>query len=667
MILQKFFRYDFSKVNVCADPRQEDFSAGFVLQFQLRKRPVCEETLLEFPGIFTIRYRVATQQNAPELFVRENLGACSDASGICPMFELELHFPKPRKPEWRRIAIALPLSLLDDKPENCQIQVVYNSVFFRVFLDGSLANEELPYGESRHQMNGAIRINADYIANLRVGAHPDEVTRIESERSVDLPLNGYTPELFNEWVGDVSTFYHGGGFHLTYLLDRRHHGNRWGGGAHYIRHLTSTDLVNWTDHGVMMELSANWQSVGTGTMVYHKGRYLFFFGWHTDRMILAENTLTPAMMRYYGKHAETCTMEADIPGKRYPSGTALAESVDGIHFTESGKYVHFIDNPYVCNGDKDDLIMYAYNGTWRSAEPTGPWRRIDPGFPHEGFSMPMRNSGECPNYFEWGDYRYLVMGVTGFWQARKKEVFQDSYDMQRDIYDGLAVPYVASYRDNRRILAGWNNSLWGGALFLRELIQYPDGHLGMKHLPETLPEIRTQTLIAKLRQRKVSLPNDGDILRCEMILRHSSGGRIAIRFENRENSGAACELQVDLDRDRAQWGDAPETGFCHMILSHREAIAEYPQKEWTAWNIQSPDGTPAHGVNFAIENVELRGAEYFMRVLLYRNHKNCGTWIDVELGRCRTLVTYRKNLRVDAMTFDADRTFSVENLLIGQC
>ena len=44
-----------------------------------------------------------------------------------------------------------------------------------------------------------------------------------------------------------------------------------------MRHLTTKDFLQWIDHGPVTEVAAQWQTVGTGTMFFHKGKYYYWF------------------------------------------------------------------------------------------------------------------------------------------------------------------------------------------------------------------------------------------------------------------------------------------------------------------------------------------------------------------------------------------------------
>lgn len=73
-----------------------------------------------------------------------------------------------------------------------------------------------------------------------------EALRCFSEHNT---INGkpicYTPFGHNTFIDDVMNFYHDGVYHLMYMPDRHHHGNRWGCGAHHFEHMITRDFVNW--------------------------------------------------------------------------------------------------------------------------------------------------------------------------------------------------------------------------------------------------------------------------------------------------------------------------------------------------------------------------------------------------------------------------------------
>ena len=114
-----------------------------------------------------------------------------------------------------------------------------------------------------------------------------------------------------------------------------------------------------------------------------------------------------------------------------------------------------------------------------------------PGYP----SIP-----ECPDYFVWNSWHYLLFG----------QGLQTHYRMSRRLVgpwlrppnDALdthfcAVMKTAPFGDGRRIGVGWAGPrrddrddgpmLWGGVTVFRELVQHADGTLGTRFVPELVP------------------------------------------------------------------------------------------------------------------------------------------------------------------------------------
>ena len=52
---------------------------------------------------------------------------------------------------------------------------------------------------------------------------------------------------------------------MFYLYDRRHHQSKFGCGAHYFEHLSTTDFKTWTEHEAATPLEEQWECIGTGT------------------------------------------------------------------------------------------------------------------------------------------------------------------------------------------------------------------------------------------------------------------------------------------------------------------------------------------------------------------------------------------------------------------
>lgn len=293
------------------------------------------------------------------------------------------------------------------------------------------------------------------------------------------------------FVGDCMPFFHGGTFHLFYLLDQGHHKGRGGLGGHQWAHASTTDLVHWKHHPVAIGLDEEWEgSICTGSTFYHEGTYYAFYA---------------TRKRDRTQHL------------------SLATSSDGIHFVkaepnpfasppEGYSPLHYRD-PFVFRDDSagefqmlvtaaiEDYELHDRGGCLVRLASTDlkHWESIEP-FIVPGGGPGYRSIPECPDYFHWNGWYYLVFGLN--WSTH--------YRMSRDprgpwirprvgSFDGsmAAVMKTAPFGGKRRMGVCWLASraddkddgerLWAGNAVFREIIQHEDGTLDTRFPPEMVP------------------------------------------------------------------------------------------------------------------------------------------------------------------------------------
>lgn len=664
MIIQKLYRYHFDRMRFTDPEECAGLAEGFVLSLRLKALPAGEGpvVLFEFPGTVSLSTRNVKEEEPGHWDSAENFLSCRAPDGSCRVVEIAIRVTQPDHPGWKEMKIGIPLSRSEK-----EIFFVYTGVYLRIIAGGEVLNENLPVG-TLNPCSGPFAPPApEYVESLKIACDMEHLYRTEFEKRLDRSIRFYTPHGFNTWAGDVVTFFHDGVYHLLYFLDRHHHRNRWGCGAHCFYHMTSSNLIDWTDHGPLFELTEQWQSVGTGTMFFHRGKYYFVFGWHTSRVVPPERTASPLMRAYFEQHRKMGIFDARKLNGRTPSGASYAVSSDGIHFELSGKLIHLAENPSIYTNPDDTLTLCcatafgSIGGTWHAKDIDSEWTLVNPDFPTDDPSAPMRNSGECPSFFTWNGWRYLIMGVTGFWSGREGEEYTDSAQRGYDIYDGLAVPMAAPWKNNRIILGGWLNGIgWGSCILLRELIQYPDGRLGMKWIGELSPENGAPE--AELPQigfernavSRLEVPPEKAHY-FEMTVHPGRGtGRFALRFKNSGKKGPDLEFQLNFAKEKAQWGLCPENGFCHEILSIREALLSCDQTGARAWRVRSPDGIHAQTRTFSIEHVDVMHEPFTLRLIQYFSRKLGTTVIDAEIAGQRTMVTNMRGLNADFLEFASD-------------
>jgi hypothetical protein len=120
------------------------------------------------------------------------------------------------------------------------------------------------------------------------------------------------------------------------------------------------------------------------------------------------------------------------------------------------------------------------------------WEQREPFFePGVGEETDWSEEPECPDYFQWGDWHYLIFSVQGYTRYRiSRNAFGPWIRPKVDAIDGpqLRVMKTAPFTGGRRLAAGFVPVAgYGGHIVIRELVQHKDGSLGTKFAPELVP------------------------------------------------------------------------------------------------------------------------------------------------------------------------------------
>jgi beta-fructofuranosidase len=298
----------------------------------------------------------------------------------------------------------------------------------------------------------------------------------------------FKPDGATAFAGDCMPFFHDGTFHLYYLLDENHHASLGGLGGHQWAHASTIDLAHWTHHPLAIGITHDFEgSICTGTTFFHDGTY---YGYYATRM------------RDWTQHL------------------CVATSRDGIHFEKSatnpfasppaGYHPHHYRDPFIFRDEHTGLfhllvtamldpyplhnlggcVAHLVSPDLQGWEVTAPF--TIPGLP---------DAPECPDYFKWNDWYYLVYSNGGIARYRMSRDPLAAWTCPRvDILEaGAAVMKTAPFTGNRRIGAAWvwtrdgdrdaGRRQWGGHVVFRELIQHDDGSIGTKWVDEMIPDL----------------------------------------------------------------------------------------------------------------------------------------------------------------------------------
>ena len=435
----------------------------------------------------------------------------------------------------------------------------------------------------------------------RVGVPVSGFARVSfgsAGRVLDEPIQYWTPEGTNSWVGDVTAVNFKNRFHVFYLHDEHHHQAYGGKGGHYFSHLSSADLKTWVEHPVAVPRADQpWQWTGTGSPLVMDDRLYLFYGLHSDRN---------------GKGWE----------KLYPHGGTYAVSEDGVHFVKSHDIFTDDENPspFMMDDGRFGIIhsFMSKDRGWYAAERlSGPWTLVDETVP---------SWGDCPCPFVWNGWHYILQGFVSMAasQTGKPGTYEDWVLSGDDVYGGLSVPMVADWKDGRRILVGWINGLdryhevpegwnlqvWGGWLCFRELIQFPDGRLGSKWLEETPNRGET---------RVYSCSPDKPF---ERVFRNEKGRKVAFRVDPRAR-------RAEFSEDGLPRQTLFETVRGLGMLKGRQRIRQI------AGNCLS---APYTAQNYAIGKIRGLDRPFRVRLNVYYDPKADGTIFDAEIAGTRTIV-----------------------------
>jgi hypothetical protein len=591
-----------------------------------------EKTILEIPEVLTVRLR----QHDPQDRKRQNYPAFKMPDGSVPVLEATVALHSTEHPDWNQMTIGIPLALLAKPDGEHEVVLNFTGVRWTLYADGKLLDNDFPFGYPQWPAQASWKMDPRYVKQA-VLHFPTIVPVLQSAGTKRLePIQYWTPQGHNSWVGDVVTCFHDGRYHVFYLYDRRHHASKFGQGAHYFEHLSTTDFKTWTEHEAATPLEEQWECIGTGTpFVFHNQLFLAY-GLHTGRVYPPEKTTWPAQWEFLKKSGRTGKFErATTPG--VPAGSTYAVSADGVaHFKKSNIMFHPCQNPSVYidpNGHLRLLANAGSKGTWESETLEGGWRCVSPDFPP---------GGDCTFFFRWGKFDYIIGGFTGFWSkpaAAPDSAYEDVVRKGLDFYDGSNVPAVSEIGDGRFMMAAWIPiGGWGGPLVLRELVQFPDGRIGSKWMKEVTPAIDAPKVLAsKITDTTTFLtPHKSFMLSFDVQPVEVNKGRLGISFLPEKGGPAGCELQIALDDLRAQFAPTSMDGFAAREKSLREG------------------GAPQQVGNYAIGNLIGVGGAFTVRIIVKDDDKIGGALIDAEIAGQRTMISYRPDLAVQELLFRVD-------------
>jgi hypothetical protein len=660
------------------------------------------------------RAAVDDADTADKWDTRQNYLAFSDASGKCDVLEVEVGL-KNHNPAWTSMRVGVPAARIG-KGRTLDIIVRFTGISLALYVDGVLVDENWPVGKIP---SGAVleatekefdcktellevlprALSEKEIEERCGGASLVEKRTLEILGAENEQMQYWTPRGHNQWVGDVmfgdTWSFDKDKLHLFYLIDRRHHSSKFGAGGHLFAHMSSTDLIHWEHHPVSIELDA-WDSLATGRPFIHDGKLTLGYGMHTSRVFPNQDTLT---LRENGDKTftprpfpSTGPLPVGEPDAgKYPMGSTFAESTDGITFKKSNLLIHECQNPSILRDESGKgylmLAGYGRTGLWGSADLMR-WYLKDPDIIPIGKLSPVDNTSECQCLFGWNGWHYIIGGRTGFWMSRNQAgPFWEGRDGKNtgvvkprwDLNEGLWVPMVAEFKNNRRILAGFLTGPgfgWAGHLVFRELIQFPDGSLGLKWPDEMrLPIRKKMTPEIHVGGKAIwgnSVSIDSDSGKWAEIRGMPASIHLSLRITPEKKTthiaiagldefGKGGALSILPKRSQAQWNSAQSDELPQVVPTLEDLLAL--EKGGTEGGNSH---THYNGCDFAITSVEGLASPFDLELIFIYDAKSMSTIIDACICGCRTMITRRKGLVLKTLRFMADGPVQFDKISIGQ-
>lgn len=352
----------------------------------------------------------------------------------------------------------VPLRLMGKAKKEDTAKIVLLPFRIELYINGVLMDEEWPFGNDYL----AVCDMEDYGCELSVEDGIYEKKEEPAVLGTFTGAEGWQPEE-HVFVGDCMPYTYDGVYHVLYLKDRHHHKSKWRKGAHQWSHISTKDFVTWEIHPMAIELDDPKEgSICTGSWCYHNNRHYLYY---TVRMCDGSPATICRSISEDGYHFEKDRSFSFVISDKYTGATArdpkIVKGEDGLF--------HMILTTFLAESMLGCLVHLVSKDldVWEELEEP---LYVAP----EGMGEP-----ECPDYFCWGGYYYLVYSLKGkgYYQYSAKP-FSDWKVPSNPLIPCKRVPKAAPW-DGRLVFAGFDteDGNYGGTLTFLEVEAGENGEL----------------------------------------------------------------------------------------------------------------------------------------------------------------------------------------------
>lgn len=317
----------------------------------------------------------------------------------------------------------------------------------------------------------------------------------------------------NLFVGDCMPYYRDGKFSFYWLLDSAHHASLKGLGGHQWALSTTHDLKTWKQEPVVIGIDEDWEkSICTGSIAFYRGTYYAFYA---TRLIDQNGKVNEQLS--YATSKDGIRFDKQKPNPFYTSANGYSKRDfrdPKIFIGEKTGEFHL----FVSSWQEDPVLKHAGGSLVHLvSKDLKQWDLKEPVLTGQP-SVP-----ECPDYFFWKGWYYLVYGHNGDtyyvksknpygpWEEPKFQALNESWSN---------VLKTAGFKNDRRISASWvpsrrdnkdnGEEMFGGNALFREVTQLSDGTLETSFPLEMIPphEAPLETVFVKDSFSKTDTRND---------------------------------------------------------------------------------------------------------------------------------------------------------------
>jgi len=481
------------------------------------------------------------------------------------------------------LRISAPVDLIGPNQWH-DVVVRFKGPNLELFIDGVLVDEEWPHGALYRfrgpfligagykggQLAGGFHGQIDHVALWKRALRDEEITVLSGGKKEvaqrDLEILGpestsvqyWRPRGYNAFVGDCMPFWDGKRFHVFYLFDRRHIASKWWTGAHQWAHVSSEDLVHWEHHPVALAITDPTElSLGTGQPIFFDGEYYLFYVQHGRRILWKDAP-------YRGDNIFMATSTDGIHFQKHPEPLSVMEYL-GAGDINPAVWPDATGGRFIMNVSGHKIFSSNDLVNWKETADL-PWLKD------------IFGGWICTSYFHWNAWYYFYSGQYRM-SREPMEAGKWVAPANQDLRDAIYVPEVAAFGANRYLWVGFGEGPYAQELIFRELVQNPDGTLGMKWPAEMIPPSGALLKPAFEPLRGNATEDAGAIhvraqdgfavamlkgipqnVRITLRINPSDGVKqFGLTFRGKGNYEEGCELRFEPGRQRAQYG-VPDSG-----------------------------------------------------------------------------------------------------------